>query len=194
MIPDGLCKCGCGKKTWVSDRNLPERGWEKGKPVKLIKGHRIRMPIENRFWQKVQKTSGCWLWTDMPDQYGYGRLHINRVDGLKLAHRISWEIHFGTIPDGKCVLHDCDNPPCVNPRHLFLGTRAENSLDMAIKERSGTTILTAGQVKEIRRRYIPAKVFQRCLAKEYGIKRPTVTAIINGRTWKHLLSERGLNE
>ncbi len=100
------------------------------------------MTVWERFWAKVNKTEGCWLWTGAK-QGKYGALTIpGRREPLR-AHRLSWELHNGPIPDGLWVLHHCDNPPCVKPEHLFLGDRRDNMLDAAAKGR----ICTIGKAR-----------------------------------------------
>jgi len=95
---------------------------------------------ECRFWAKVAKTEdGCWNWTASKRHKGYGAFCYYRDDGTLVqgrAHRYSWEIHNGDIPDGMFVLHSCDNPACVNPDHLFLGTNQDNVDDMMRKGRN----------------------------------------------------------
>jgi hypothetical protein len=94
--------------------------------------------LEELFWPKVDKSGDCWIWTAYRTKQGYGRLKVKTVH-QKLAHRLAWEFAKGPVPDGLFVLHRCDNPPCVNPDHLFLGTLIDNNLDRARKGRSGTT-------------------------------------------------------
>lgn len=89
-----------------------------------------------RFWDKVQKTDGCWLWTAGKSN-GYG-MYRPTSRTQKWAHRMSWELHFGLIPDGLCVCHRCDTPACVRPDHLFLGTKRDNSLDRHAKGRDAS--------------------------------------------------------
>lgn len=89
--------------------------------------------IISRFWSKVDKTSGCWVWTASRSGNGYGQF---RLDGHnRPAHRLAWELTHGAIPEGAFVLHECDNPPCVRPDHLFLGDQSLNMADMAGKGR-----------------------------------------------------------
>ncbi len=100
-----------------------------------------------RFWAKVDKTGECWLWTGRRDKDGYGRFRPNGKSCDRGAHRVSFVLHGGTIPDGAFVCHSCDNPPCVNPAHLWLGTAQDNSDDMVSKGRQGVgnTALTAAR-------------------------------------------------
>lgn len=90
--------------------------------------------LPERFWSRVLQKPGCWEWTGAVNDSGYGRIAVRgRMEG---AHRVSWELHHGPIPRGLWVLHCCDNPPCTNPAHLFLGTCQDNLADMRAKGRS----------------------------------------------------------
>lgn len=157
-------------------------------------GRRVET-FEERFWSKVRKTDGCWLWTAYKTRTGYGK--IRRGEKLVSAHRVSWELHNGPIPEGLCVLHECDNPACVNPAHLFLGTQVDNVADMVSKGRQrapegasvGTAKLAPAQVLEIRSRQGQGQS-QRALAREFGVSKSQIGNILSGSFWRHLVTPR----
>lgn len=146
----------------------------------------------DRFWNKVNKTGTCWLWTGCVNKNGYGVIKINRK--YVRSHRISWELCNGLIPKDLCVLHKCDVRHCVNPKHLFLGSRDENNKDRANKNRSfhsvgelsTSSVLKEKDIKEIRGKYIPYKYSANLLAKEYEVAQTTIINIIKRKTWKHI--------
>lgn len=155
----------------------------------------------DRFWSKVYRDtteSGCWIWTAGRTPQGYGVFHVGReADGSARqvrASRFAWELEHGPIPDGVCVLHTCDNPPCV--RHLFLGTKGDNNRDRTRKGRGsrGThrwnARLTPEIVRALRRRYRTGERSQHQLAREYGIGQTTVWNVLAGRTWRHVTDEQ----
>ena len=146
-------------------------------------------PLADRFWAKVHKTISCWEWTGAPYGGGYGRISRGGRNGKdERAHRLSWEMHFGPVPDGLCVLHRCDNRICVRPSHLFLGTIGDNNRDMYAKgranpyDRSGdknpAAKTTETQRDEIRRQYAAGGVLQRELAAEFGLTQERVSQIV----------------
>lgn len=94
-----------------------------------------RKTISEKFWSKVSKTNECWVWTGAINDNGYGYLAFKNPRRNILAHRISWEIHHGSIRGGLRILHRCDNPPCVRPEHLFKGTDLDNVRDCISKGR-----------------------------------------------------------
>jgi HNH endonuclease len=95
----------------------------------------ITEDLLKRFWEKVRKSKGCWNWIAYKNKQGYGRFGLKAGECIN-AHRVSWVIHNGNIPDNYFICHKCYNPSCVNPDHLFCGTRQDNMNDMMIKKRA----------------------------------------------------------
>lgn len=171
---------------------------------------------EERFWEKVYKNgpilkhmdSPCWIWVGSRNGAGYGTFW----DGnwYTMAHKFSYLIHYGKAKDGQIICHECDNPPCINPEHLFSGTLKDNTQDMIKKgrlnppigfrhraytkpetilmgEKSPASKLTDKEVIEIRERYKAGGISTRKIAKIYGVTGGTIQAIIKRKTWKHIL-------
>lgn len=146
---------------------------------------------EPRFWSYINKTDSCWIWTGTLTR-GYGVLNAN--GHLNLAHRLSYELTHGPISDDLCVLHHCDTPACVNPVHLFLGTRTDNAADKVSKGRQSHSMglpgasnpaakLTQADVDEIRlQRDKGARNID--LAVEFGVNKETIGNIVRRVTWK----------
>jgi hypothetical protein len=157
--------------------------------------------MSERFWEKVKKAPGCWTWTAAKYANGYGLFAFSQPWRRGYAHRASWELAFGAIPDGLWVLHHCDNPACVRPDHLFLGTHADNMRDMKSKGRwnlNGARTSLAGEnhpmrrltetaVRDIRRRFAAGGITKRALAREYGVHEAHIGSIVRGRTWKAVI-------
>lgn len=162
--------------------------------------------FESRFWRHVQRSDDCWEWQGASAAEGYGKLGFQ---GRTLrASRVAWELTYGPIPDGLFVCHRCDNPPCVRPEHLFLGTAADNSADMAAKGRSargdrhgmrthperrakgehhGIAKLTESVVRAIRADYAAGVGGHVVLGRRYGISKTAVRYIVLRQTWKDVL-------
>lgn len=143
----------------------------------------------NRFWSKVSITNDpnqCWLWTASSNKKGYG--HVWWDGNIQQSHRVAWKVTFGEIPNDLLVLHNCDNPPCCNPYHLFLGTNQENSDDKNSKNRgrwfSGEENtnhkLSDAQVYEIRRRYAAGENSSyNQLSKDFGVNKSHIWRIVS---------------
>lgn len=161
--------------------------------MKMVKRHlKLRASLADRFYDKVapDPNSGCWLWTGAVKELGYGVIGLGRrSQGIRKAHRVSWELHRGPIPEGLCVCHKCDVPGCVNPNHLFLGTLADNAQDTARKgrlkipdnrgERATWSKLKTEQAADIATRRLTAREF----AALYGVSESAVCRIWEGKNW-----------
>ena len=144
-----------------------------------------------RFWSKVNVCGDdeCWEWTAGKYRRGYGS--CSAVFGNRYAHRVAWTLTNGEIPVGLCVLHHCDNPPCCNPAHLFIGTQSDNMKDKAGKGRATRgescrhSRLTEIDIKLIRM-WLKRGYTQRSIADVFEISRQSIGDINTGRTWKHV--------
>uniref|UniRef100_A0A6M3JU08 Putative homing endonuclease n=1 Tax=viral metagenome TaxID=1070528 RepID=A0A6M3JU08_9ZZZZ len=144
------------------------------------------------FWPKVKKTAqaGCWEWQGARSSDGYG---VCGVYKSYRTHRMAWEIYFGPIPRDMLVLHHCDNPSCVNPSHLFLGSQADNMHDMFNKgrenivygESNGHAKLTESDIMDIRKKANTGDS-NKILASFYGVCRQHIAKIIARKRWKHI--------
>lgn len=174
-IPTGLCQCGCGQPTLV----------HRGIPNRFIYPHNTRrkMSLYDRLLRSVKKTRMCWLWQGAKTSSGYGI--IGSYNQLLLVHRVAWEFHHGPILPGFQVCHRCDNPPCVRPSHLFLGTQSDNIRDAVQKRRHYTGAkLTETEVSDIRR--LAGQISRKQLAKTYGVSVSNIQAILERRSWKRV--------
>lgn len=165
-----------------------------GDPLHAERRYHKGATAEQRFWAYVTKRRGpgaCWEWTGMTSTAGYGFLHVRPGERV-MAHRFSYELHIGPIPVGKLVLHRCDNPPCVNPRHLFCGTQKENIADMFAKGRgkpgdmtgvhNHQARITENDVRAIR--VSGDRAWQ--AAERYGVSISLIHAIRQRRLWPHI--------
>ncbi len=155
---------------------------------------KINPRLVQQFWRYVilpKELDKCWLWTGAASPSGYGVMSANGEHD-RASHRISYLLHVGPIAQGLFVCHRCDNPPCVNPSHLFLGNHKDNAADALSKgrfplgEKHHNAKLTAEKVREARQRYVPYRVTVKELAAEYGVKEASLYQAINRLTWKHV--------
>lgn len=170
------------------------RAYRNGGDPEAPKGWSAQLP-EDRFWSRITKgeTDECWPWGGSRHSWGYGTLQWRKKQAY--AHRVAWEIaHGGAAPSGMVVCHTCDNPPCCNPRHLFLGTPADNNADAHRKGRAhklpvlsgedhGMSKITEAEVRRIRELYATG-LRQVDIADRFGLTQSTISAIVTRRLWK----------
>jgi len=153
-------------------------------------------PLSERFWEKVNQGSEdqCWEWIGTRNNKGYGRVYVSREKGPKFSHRVSWELINGHIPEGKYILHRCDNPPCCNPAHLFVGTHLDNIRDMIAKgrRRDISCVLRGEDVPKSKLTYNDVKFIRESnlscgsLGSILGVSGSTIKAVRQRRNWAHI--------
>ena len=137
-------------------------------------------PLADRFWRRVVKTDTCWLWTGGLRE-GYG---VIWRDGKQMpATHAAWELTYGLVPDGKDVLHRCDNRPCVRPDHLFLGDDFDNQRDCLRKGRHPNARLSYAAAEEIRQCYSAGGWTYFQLGRQYGVVLQVIGRIVKGISW-----------
>lgn len=166
---------------------------------------------QRRFWSKVSVTDDCWEWNSTIATNGYGTFTLGR-HGVYVAHRVAFALKHGAVSDHLFVCHTCDNRPCCNPSHLFLGTPRDNAIDMMQKDRQGvpairgrmcvppergtepwkvgsnnpSSKLTEPMVREIRRAYEGGGASHQMLAEQYNVGRNTILCVVRRLTWQHV--------
>ena len=185
----------CGKLLLTSPRFIVAG---RGKYCNSVCFHATitKTPLEI-LWEHVSKTDGCWEWIGRRNKKGYGlATNSGRLlcsGNVVKAHRLSWFIHNGPIPEGMLVLHRCDNPPCVRPDHLFLGTHQDNLLDSMSKGRrmpnkgelNGRSKLCTDDIPAIRE-LINSGISRREISRKYGVNESTIRRIARNRGWTHV--------
>lgn len=147
------------------------------------------IPVEDKLLACTDRSGDCWIWTCGINGKGYGNVKVNGL--TKSAHRAAYELENGPIVKGMLVCHRCDNPLCVNPDHLFLGTPKQNTHDSIEKRRWSVgehhppAKLTESDVSEIRRRYASGER-QIALGREFGIHQTGISAIVLRKKWRHV--------
>jgi hypothetical protein len=155
-------------------------------------------PPAARFWEKVRVGAGCWEWLASVNLQGYGLFNrATRPTVCVLAHRFAYEVCVEAIPAGLCVLHRCDNPRCVNPAHLFVGTRTDNAADKVAKNRQARPKgvahprhkLTEEDVRTIRRLFAVGGINKSALARRFSVNHTTIRGIISRALWPHVTED-----
>ena|SRR3990167_364687 len=152
----------------------------------MISNTYLGKTTEQRFWEKVKKTSGCWEWLGLKVGRGYGQISCSGK--MIITSRYSYMLHKGEVPKGLEVCHSCDNPSCVNPEHLWLGTHKDNMKDARekgryIKENNGRAKHKLKDIPQIKAMYATGKYSQRKLGEMWGVSHTNIYAIVNNKLW-----------
>lgn len=148
--------------------------------------------LDDRLFHYIKKTDYCWNWIGDKYDSGYGRLALEKGKQVR-AHRFLYEQVHGKIPDGMCALHRCDNRACVNPEHIFIGTKKDNMQDCLTKKRhkyiahhgedNGNSKLSKADIIKIRELWAKGGIYQSKLAKEFGVSQTVISKVVNYKTW-----------
>lgn len=192
----GLCQCGCGQATSIILKTKTTRGLVRGEYRRFIRGHNNWQDLATRFWSKVDKSDGCWLWRGQVLKNGYGVLAVTDEQGKRTtyAHRLVWELAVGPIPPGMQLCHRCDVRDCVRPDHLFLGTQLDNMRDAKAKGRMRFPAPRRGLANHQTSPIAPETIdriqslrasgwSQERIAADVGLSRLIVRKILAGRHW-----------
>ena len=170
--------CQCSWMGLKATKNIHEK-WEQETPEET------KQKIKESFERFFEKGDGCWIWTGgNRGKLGYGAFAF-RIRKPLIAHRVSYELYNGEIPKGKIIMHTCDNPPCVNPTHLKVGTHLENARDKILKGRCKINKLSVENVKEIKK-LLRIGVRNDRIAQDFGVSSSAVSLIKLGKTWSWL--------
>lgn len=182
------CICDCGTEHHARGYLL-KRGETRSCGCLRREDHSAKQDVATRFWEKTRRAdSGCLEWTGCMGRGGYGMFSIRRLTAgvtrkMDYAHRIAWTLHHGPIPGGLSVLHQCDNPKCVEPSHLYLGTQARNMLDASLRERFSLAKLNWSTVEAIRSKRA-AGMTLKAIADEMGLSEKHVQQVTARRRWR----------
>lgn len=144
-----------------------------------------------RFFSYIEKTDTCWIWKKGKNRRGYGKMCF-KGNPNDTAHRVSYKLFVGEIEEGLSVCHSCDNPSCVNPKHLWLGTPKDNKIDQLSKDRGGVK-LNAEKVVEIRRLYDNGIMGSLAIARLFNVTCGTISNIAKRRVWRHIFRKNKEN-
>lgn len=189
---------GCTESIAVKSRGWCDKHytrWKRhGDPNHVTRRNSRGLGLEDRLrlpgWEVTER--GCWEWLGKGPGERYGKLTVN--GSIVSAHRLAYTLWVGPIPEGCVIRHTCDNPPCINPAHLIPGTHRDNSQDMVKRGRQrdqrgvkhNMHRLVPEQVARIRERYAAGGIRQQDLAEEYGVTQTCISAIVRGKTWRHV--------